>query len=102
MLMLDPRVFPDGMDLQLTRALGDNLVNMHRPIAALRRDVFIHGIPGDTLYVVAMLHNLFDAFPIARGENSRDIIRATCEDVFPSGAPSEIIDLHRGASMGSI
>lgn len=29
MLMLDPRVFPDSMNLQLTGTLGGNLVDMH-------------------------------------------------------------------------
>ena len=98
MLMLDPRVFPNSMNLQLAGTFGRNLVDMHRPIAALRRDVLIHGIPGDTLYVVAVLHNLFDAFPVARGEDSRDIICTARKDVFPGGAPREIVDLHRSAS----
>ena len=87
MLMLDPRVFPDGMNLQLAGPLGGDLMDMHRPIAALCRNVLVHGVPGDALYVVAVLHNLFDAFPVACRKDSRDIIGTTGEDVFPGRTP---------------
>jgi hypothetical protein len=63
-LMLNPSVFPNGMDLQLTGTLGGNFVDVHRAIAALRRNVFVHGIPGDALDVMIMLHDLFDTFSI--------------------------------------
>jgi len=74
-------------------------VDMHRSIAALRRDILIHGIPGDALYIVTVLHNLFDAFPVGRGEDSCDIVCTARKDVFPGRAPGEIVDLHRGASV---
>jgi hypothetical protein len=99
--MLDPGVFPDGMDIQLARTLEGNFVDVHRPIAALRRNVLVHRIPGDTLNVVVMLHDLFDAFPLVYGENPGDVIGATSKDVFPGGAPREIVDLHCSASVES-
>jgi len=100
-LVLDPRVFTDSVHLQLAGTLGGNLVDMHRPITALGRDVLVHGIPSDALYVVVMLYDLLDAFPVACGEYSRDVIGATGKDVFPGGTPREIVDLHCGASVES-
>ena len=101
MLMLDPCVFTDSVHLQLAMSLGGDLVDMHRSITALRRDVLVHGIPGDPLYVVAMLHDLFDAFSVTRGEYSRDVIGTASKDVFPGGTPREIVNLHCGASVES-
>ena len=101
MLMLDPRIFTDSVHLQLTGTLGGDLVDVHRTIATLCRDILVHRIPSDALYVVAMLYDLFDAFAITCGEYSRDVIGTTGEDVFPGGTPREIVDLHCSASVES-
>jgi hypothetical protein len=98
-LVLNPCVLPDSVDLQLAGSLGGDFVHVHRPIAALCRNVLVHGIPGDTLYIVVVFHDLFDAFPVACGEDSRDVISTAGEEVFPSGTPCEIVDLHCGASV---
>lgn len=100
-LMLNPSVFPDGMDLQLAGSFGDDFVNVHRPIAALRCDVLVHRIPGDALDIVTVFNNLFDTFSVTRSEDSCNIIGTSSKDVFPVGAPSEIVDLHRSASVGT-
>lgn len=100
-LMLDPSVFPNSMDFQLARTLGGNFVDVHRPIAALRRNVFVHWVPSNALHIVIMFHNLFNAFPVVRSEDPRDVIGATGEDVIPVRAPREIIDLHCSASVKS-
>jgi hypothetical protein len=100
-LMLNPGVFSDGMNLQLTGTLEGDFVDVHRPITALRRNVFVHGIPGDPLNVVTMFDDLFDAFSVACTKNSCDVIGTTGKDVFPRGAPREIVDLHRSAPVES-
>jgi hypothetical protein len=39
-----------------------------------------------------------DANTLGHQKNTGDVVCASCNDVFPRGAPSEVVDLHRCAT----
>lgn len=59
-VQVQPRVAADGVHSRnlRRRITSVELMYMHRPIAALRRNVFTEGIPSDTLNVVVVLRDL--------------------------------------------
>jgi hypothetical protein len=60
-LLRDPRVFTHGVNFERAR-FGRDAVDVHRPVAALRRNIFIQRIPRDTLHVVVVFGDLRNTF----------------------------------------
>jgi hypothetical protein len=63
-----PCVFPHSVRFECPALCGD-AVDVHRAVAALRRDVLVERIPRDTLHVVGMFGDFVYAFAwVERGE----------------------------------
>ena len=89
---------------------GRDAVDVHRPVAALGGNVFIQRIPCNSLNIMRVLDNFVNTFPcsfqcqhvkqsdkshtIHSGKDPCDVICATSNDVFSSGAPCQIVHLH--------
>ena len=61
MAMAHARVLSNSVNLKRPVLVRD-VVDMHRPVAALGREIFVQGVPCDTLDVVIVLGNFVYAF----------------------------------------
>jgi hypothetical protein len=64
-------VLAHSMHLQIA-VLVRNAVDVHRPVAALGRDIFIQRVPGNALHEVVMLGQLVKTLPCL-GVSSRTL-----------------------------
>ena len=72
------RIFPDSMKFECPRFGGD-VVDMHRPIAALSGNIFIQGVPSHPLNEVVVFGNLVYTFALPNALIS--VTRGTGPDV---------------------
>lgn len=66
MVVRHTSVLPHGMRFEVALFSG-YAIDVHRTIAALGSDVFVEGVPSNTLDVVVVLSNLVNAFTCNQG-----------------------------------
>lgn len=81
--------------------LGLQGIDVDRSVRALRSDIFVEGVPSDTLNVGAVLCYLTDHGPFLSIINPSDIVHAAGDEKVAIGRPSQVVDLrtHRSAHV---